>query len=83
MNILSDPFVYLVVTIVLSVATYFIKHLLVRLSTLEAQMQTKIDDVEARQLIQDKTEPVNANIAEIKEKLDKLFDLYIANLKKD
>lgn len=60
-----------------AMAAYLVKNLLHRLDNLETQLQSKTSDVEVRQLLTDKLEPINKALDEIKNQNDKLYDLYI------
>lgn len=58
---------------------FLVKNIYHRLSTLESSHFTKL---EVRQLIDDKIGGLHSDIQDIKNKIDKLFDLYIEQHKK-
>lgn len=66
-------------------AGFLIRSVLGRISILESRIQDSMSEVKVRQLIQDKYDPIQEDIHEIKDKLNKIFDLYVKTLnsKKD
>lgn len=49
----------------------------VRVNNLEREMLTKITDAQARQLLQDKIDPVHVDLKEIKEQLNQIINRLI------
>lgn len=61
---------------------YFMKSLLHRIRDLENSTQHHLSDSDARQLLADKLDPIHADISDIKDGLNKLFDLFVQEIKK-
>lgn len=60
-----------------------IESLKMRLADLEIRMRNAVSEQQVRQVIEDKLEPVCEDIKEIKEKINKQFDLYVESLNKN
>ncbi len=73
---------YIILPLIASFGSYLFKGLFDRLKSLEVKMQDTVSEPKTRQLINDRYDPLAQDIRDIKEKLDKLFDLYIHNPKR-
>jgi len=59
---------------------YFIRVQMQRISDLETEMQNRIDEEAARQLLADKLDPVREDVREIQLKLDQIMALLMKPL---
>lgn len=73
---------YIILPLVTASGSHIINGLFRRIAVLEDKMQHTTSEPQVRQLIQDKYDPLAQDIRDIKEKLDKLFDLYLQDNKK-
>lgn len=64
-------------TILVGIIGYFVRAEMQRLDELEKQMPFKITDSEARQLLEDKINPLKESIVDMKVAVDKVYDLLI------
>jgi len=69
--------VYSSASLILTMGTFIIRNVLLRIDSLEERMREAVTEQQVRQVLQDRYEPVLEDIKEIKEKLNKLFDLYV------
>lgn len=54
-----------------------IKGIYVRISTLETQLLTKVNDKQVRQLLEDKIDPIHQDLKEIKDQLSNIINRLI------
>lgn len=71
---LSSIVLYVIIPILLSLVGYIRRIDVERIAKLEAKVDTTMSDVEVRQLLVDKLEPVTEDLKEIKVKMDKVID---------
>lgn len=83
----TQIFIYVIVPILIGVISFSINSLLKRISSLEqtminttTRMQT---EAQVRQLITDRYDPISEDIREIKDKMDKMLDIYLKVLEKN
>ena len=69
--------VYIAIPIIIGIGRWLMQSLLNRLNVLEHQIDTKIDEPKVRQLLTDKIDPIQEDIAELKVRLDKIIDLLL------
>jgi hypothetical protein len=74
--------IYVISPLIISIVTFTLKSIYERLARLEEKMQSKPSDLEVRQLLSDKYDPLALDIKEIKEMQQKLFDLYVQTVQK-
>ena len=82
MDVSLTVLIYIAVPIISGVVGMFIRTLLGDIAVLKADLQTKTTEPQVRQILEDKIDPLVSDIHEIKEKLDKIFDLYIQDRNK-
>ena len=82
MDISLTLLIYIAVPIIAGVVGMFIKSIQSDILVLQEKIQHMTTEPEVRQLLDDKITPIRDDIHEIKEKLDKIFDLYIADRNK-
>jgi ABC-type protease/lipase transport system fused ATPase/permease subunit len=80
--------VYVVLPTVIGLVTFVGRNILTRIAKLEDQMHSTLSEIETRQIISDKYDPIIQDIKEIKElqvrqdlKLDKIVEMVIQSLK--
>jgi hypothetical protein len=69
--------VYIAIPILIGLGRFLMQSLLNRLSILEHQIDIKVDEPRVRQLLSDKIDPLQEDIAELKVRLDKIIDLLL------
>lgn len=62
-------------TIILSLGTFIMNHLYHRIEVLEQQQKEMPTKQEVRDMLNDKIDPVKEDIADIKQALNKVFDI--------
>lgn len=72
---LSQVFLYVILPLVSGLGSFLLKTMHDRIDMLEKRMQDRMTEQEVRQLLGDKIDPVQENIKEMKEKMDKIYDL--------
>lgn len=77
---LLNLILYVVAPVVMAMGTFIFKSILSRLDEVERQMSHSITDPQARQLIQDKLEPLAQDIKEIKDMQQKQLDMMLYSL---
>jgi hypothetical protein len=77
LSIIQVVLIYALIPIVLGSGSYFIRNILMRISELERQIPIRVTDSQVRQLLTDKLDPLQSDITELKEKLDKIVDILI------
>jgi hypothetical protein len=70
--------VYIIVPLVTALITYILRSFGQRLDAIEEKLNHRITETEVRQIIADKVDPLKESLKEIKDKIDKLFDLILA-----
>ncbi len=70
---------YIIVPSITILVIPAVRSMYVRLSNLETQIQTKISNLEARQLLSDKLDPVHTDLAEIKQQLNQIINRLLDN----
>jgi len=72
-----DIFLYVLLPGIISVSGYLIKNLMNRIQDLESQLLTKMSEDRVRLLLQDKIEPIKEDLKDIKDTVNKLYELQI------
>ncbi len=65
------------ITGVLSVLGFWGRSMMQRIDQLEERQKTKQDEAQVRQLMSDKVDPLKEKLEEIKDSVDRLYDLWI------
>lgn len=65
------------VLMVLSAVGFYVKNQIGRIDMLEAQIVKKVDETQVRQILVDKVDPLREDIAELKSKVDRIYDILI------
>lgn len=68
---------YIILSGMGAMGAFICKSIISRVENLEGHMLTKITEPEVRQILSDRLEPINDNIKDIKDKIDRMLDLYI------
>jgi Tfp pilus assembly protein PilO len=71
-----------VITGFLSILGFWVKSMMNRIEKLEERQKTKQDEQQVRQLMADKVDPLKEKLEEIKDSVDRLYDLWINNSRK-
>ena len=66
---------YILLPILSSIGAYVVRDIINRISVLETKIENKVTDTYVRQIMNDNIQPIREDMDEIKQKLDKLFDL--------
>ena len=74
-DLLKHIMTYVAIPGIVGGATYFMKSLFERINTLEKEIPKKVEEVEVRQLLDDKIEPIREDIQELKITMGKIYDL--------
>jgi hypothetical protein len=69
--------VYALIPTILGMIKYFMKSHTDRLDTLEKQMAMKLTELEVRQILSDKLDPLKDSIEDCKDRLDKILDMLL------
>ena len=73
--------IYAFLPSVITMGSFIVRSFVKRLDELEDKMQRSTTEPQVRQLINDRYDPLAQDIREIKEKLDKLFDMQLQQLR--
>jgi septation ring formation regulator EzrA len=71
---LVQVFLYIILPLLSGLGSFLLKNMYDRIDMLEKRLRDTMTEQEVRQLLGDKIDPVQDNIKEIKEKIDKLYD---------
>lgn len=69
--------VYALIPTILGIIKYFMKSHTDRLDALEKQMPLKLTELEVRQILSDKLDPLKDSIEDCKDRLDKILDMLL------
>lgn len=68
---------YVLVPLVTGLVAYIMKTTIGRLDDVEKKASDAVSEAFVRRILDDKIAPIQEDLRDIKDKLDKLFDLYI------
>lgn len=69
---------YIIGPIIVGIGTYVMRDFVSRIADLEHKMENKVTDAQVRQTMEDNIGPLREDMQEVKQKLDKLFELIYA-----
>lgn len=72
-----DQMIYLIVTAFLGLIGFLLRNHMQRIDNIEKTMDSKLNEQQTRQIMNDKLEPLKEGLDEVKEKLDKLYDILL------
>ena len=67
--------IYTALPLAIAIGRYIMKSYADRIDVLEREVSSKLDELEVRQLMSDKVDPINQNIQEIKQQLKDILNL--------
>lgn len=76
-ELFKQVLIYLIFPSVLLGGGYLIRSLLNRLNALENSNDTKVTEVQVRQILADKIDPLRNTMDDIRFRLDKIYDLLL------
>ena len=68
--------IYVVIPLSLGLGTYLVKSQISRIDKLEDRLNNVLTEMECRQIISDKLEPIRVEVTEIKKYVERNFPLY-------
>ncbi len=68
---------YSSVPVLVGVLGYLGKSYMNKISKIEEELDTKLSEQQTRQILSDRLDPIKESVEEVKEKLDKLYDLLL------
>jgi hypothetical protein len=66
----------IVLPIIIGMVTYFVRGIMSRIEKLETAVDSAMTEHQMRQILSDKIDPVKEDVTDIKNSVQKLFDLY-------
>lgn len=76
-DVVRTVLMYTLIPGCLGLGTYFMKTLLSRLDSLEREMTVRVDEPKVRQILDDKINPLREDIQEIRQQVQKIYDLLV------
>lgn len=71
------------IPIMSGIAYHLVQNIMTRLNLLENKMKDVIAEPQVRQLISDKLDPIREDLKEIKAQLEKIYDRYVEDAKRN
>lgn len=72
---------YVGLPLILGAGAYVVKSVLLRISELEEKVNDAVTETQVRQLLGDKIDPIKEDLEEIRLSINKLFELYLKQMK--